>query len=129
MEDWNELPLVYKTGACVLGVLLLLVILSFMSRAQPVNTSVSELIRQASQLHEISKQDGNPAVALQHSTEALAYLSVCRRLASDSSILAHAKVSASELERIFKDRQAEAIRLISKMEASVTGILSGYATL
>ena len=129
MEEWNDLPIVYKTGACVLGVLVVLVILSFISRVPPVNTSVSELIRQASQLHEISKQDANPIIALQHSTEALAYLSICRRLASDSSILAHAKVSASDLERIFKDQQAASVRTLGKHEASVTGILSGYANL
>jgi hypothetical protein len=129
MEEWTDLPLVYKTSVCVLGVVVLLVILSFMSRATPVNTSVADLIRQASQLHEISKQDTNPAISLQHSTEALAFLSICRRLASDSSILAHAKVSPSELERIFRDQQADAMRKIGKVEASVTGILSGYSNL
>jgi hypothetical protein len=126
MED---IPLVYKAVAGVFAVLVILVILSFMGRPPPLNTTVQDLIREASQLHEISKQDNNAAISLQHATEALSYLSICRKLASDASILAHAKVSASDLERIFKDQQAGAIQKLGGGKESVSAILSGYVAL
>lgn len=125
----DEFPLAYKVAAAVVAILVILIILSFISRPHPLNTTVSELIREASQLHEISKQDSNPAIALQHSTNALSILSTCRKLASDASILAHAKISAADLERIFRDQQADAIQKIGKIGPSVTAVLSGYATL
>jgi hypothetical protein len=125
----EEIPLAYKVAAGVVGILVILIVLSFISRPHPPNTTVSELIREASQLHEISKQDSNPAIALQHSTHALALLSICRKLESDESILAHSKISASELERVFRDQQSEAIQKIGKFGASVTSVLSGYAAL
>lgn len=122
---FQKFPQFSKMGL-VLGVLFILIILSFISRPNPLNSSVQDLIREASQAHEISKQDSDPAVSLMHATEALAYLSTCRKLASDASIFHHAKVSASELEKIFKDRQADAIQKLGKIETSVAAILAGY---
>lgn len=123
------LPTAYKVAGAVIGILVILIVLSFISRPHAPNTTVAELVREASQLYEISKQDSNPAIALQHSTSALAFLSTCRKLASDASILAHAKISASELERIFKEQQADCIQKLGKIGPSVTGILAGYSNL
>lgn len=126
-ETWS---LQIKVALSILGVLLFISILSFIMRPNTLHIDLKDLIIEASQMYEISKQDSDPSISLQHSTAALTFLSVCRKLASDSSILEATKVNPSELERLFKIRQSEAISSLSKKEDStITSILAGYSSL
>jgi hypothetical protein len=134
MEDWSFLmpeswPIYVKIALGTITVIVILSLLSLLSKPHNINTDLKELVITAAQMYEFSKQDSDPAVSLQHSTMALAYLSVARRLASDASIQQATKIIPSDLEKIFREQQAQNISVLSHKEPTLSSLVAGYATL
>jgi hypothetical protein len=134
MEDWSfytpeNWPLYVKVSLGVVLVIVVLSLLSLLSKPHNIHTDTKELVMTAAQMYEFSKQDSDPAVSLQHSTMALAYLSVARRLASDASIQQATKIIPSDLEKIFREQQAKNISELSHKEPTLSSLVAGYASL
>lgn len=133
MEGTETFPFAAKVGAGVVVAVVLLVVLGFMSRPSSLRNDLKGMIMNAAQMHEISKQDSDPAIALMHASTAVAYLSIARNLASDASIHTATKIAPGELERIFKERQAELVSVLSpralSSEPSLSALAAGYAQL
>lgn len=134
MDDWSFLtpeswPIHIKIALGVLSVIVILSLLSLLSKPHHIHTDIKELVVTAAQMYEFSKQDSDAAVSLQHSTMALAYLSVARRLASDASIQQATKIVPSDLEKIFREQQAQNISNLSHKEPTLSSLVAGYSTL
>jgi hypothetical protein len=128
--DWSSAKTSVLVAVGCLGFFLILMLLSaLVSRSPEVQTSVKELVQVSAQLGETAHQDKDAALALQHSTQALAYLSVARRLASDDSIFAQVGVRCSELERELLDKQAASISRLGRRETTLTNVTAGYVNL
>lgn len=125
-ETW---PIYAKASLGIIATVIVLCILSYFSKPQHLHVDIKELVITAAQMYEFSKQDSDPLVALQHNTTAIAYLSIARRLASDSSIQQATKVIPSDLEKIFREQQAQVIASLSNKEATLTSLVAGYANL
>lgn len=119
----------WKIAAAVIACIVFLCAISLALRPSPYNANLKELVRQCAQLYEIAKQDQDAAVALQHSTEALSILLVCRRLAADAVIEAETKVKVSELGDAVAALQASCIAKLSLRDPTLTAIAAGYAQL
>ena len=91
--------------ACAMIVLVVLVTTSFLVRPTKLSVRVADLVTQATVLHQTALQDGDAIVSFQHSTEAIVYLQVARRLANDASILEEG-VDAEDLLRTFTKQHA-----------------------
>jgi len=135
MEEWTmwtpeTWPPAVKIALGVLASVCILCLLSFLSRPATLHADLRDLVSQAAQLHEVSKQDSDPLFALQHNTTALAYLSMARRFASDSAIQAAAKVVPSHLEHALQEQQSRILSLLnSGKDATLTSLLAGHTSL
>jgi hypothetical protein len=116
------------TLGCV-SILMLVCMLSYLSRPAALNAELRDLVRQAAQLHEQSLQDGDAALGLQHSTQALTYIGFARRLAADAVIEHQTSIKIQELEALVKKTQAGFVARISSREATISAIAAGYAKL
>lgn len=126
----DKWPTWVRVGGIALCVVIFLSVLSFLSRPASLQADLRDLVVHAAQHHEISKQDSDPVLALQHSTTALAFLSICRKLASDSSIQAATKVNPADLERMLRDQQSASISALHPhAEPTLTSLLAGFAKL
>ena len=119
----------WKISVAIIGVCLVLVALSMLSRPSPMTSSLKELIRQSAQLYETSRQDKDTALALQHSSEALAILSVARHLAADVAIEKASGIKVGELASAIASYQASCVAAISPREPSTASLAAGYAQL
>ena len=135
MEEWTSWspdawPTSVKIAIGVLATVGILCVLSFLARPASLHADLKDLVSQAAQLHEVSKQDSDPLFALQHNTTALAFLSMARRFASDSAIQAAAKVVPSHLDRELQDQQSRCLSLLNAgKDATLTSLLAGHTTL
>lgn len=120
-----ELKVLGGVVACIV----ILSIVSTMSQPVSIRADLKVLVQQAAQLCEMSRQDSDPMIALQHASEAVAYLHVARRLASDSSISQATQIDPQELEKVLLQRRAEAISTKFSGSANLTSIVAGYSTL
>jgi hypothetical protein len=66
---------------------------------------VSDLIQDSIRWSEVADQDTNPVIALIHSTYALAYLNVSRKLVCDTDIEKISNLHAGELHKDIKYKQ------------------------
>ena len=126
---WQELTTPWKTCVVVVGVLLVIVLLSMLARPTQYSSSLKELVRQSAQLYETAKQDKDPALALQHASEALAILSVARHLAADTAIEKASGVKVHELAGSIAGLQAACVASISPRDPTLTALAAGYANL
>ena len=94
-----------KVFSVAMLVLVLLIITSFLVRPQKLSLRVSDLVTQATVLHQTALQDSEPSMSFQHSTEAIVHLQIARRLASDASILEEGS-NPEDLLRTFTKQQA-----------------------
>jgi hypothetical protein len=135
MEEWTmwtpeTWPFALKVALGVFAAVGILCVLSFMSRPASLHADLRDLIVQAAQYHEVSKQDSDPIFALQHNTTALTFLSLARRFASDSAIQAAAKVVPSHLDSTLQEQQARCISALNNgKDATLTSLLAGHTTL
>lgn len=113
----------------MLGALLVLALVSTLSRPPALPLEVQELVHSAAQYHEMAKQDADPAIALQHSTQALVTLQLARRLASDDTLMHACHVKPKELESILLSTQAACIARVSPREPTLTSLAAGWAKL
>lgn len=119
----------WKIACVVLACLCLVSLASLMMRPQPYTSNLRELIRQSAQLYEIAKQDQDTALALQHSTEALSILLICRRLAADAVIESETRIKVGELSESLGNLQASCIAKLSPRNPSMEALAAGYASL
>lgn len=134
MENWSayspeQWPWTAKVAAGVIVAILILCVLSFLSRPATLHADLRELMMNAAQLHEVSKQDSDAALALQHNTSALAFLSMARRFASDASIQAASNVVPSDLDRALQKHQAACIAALSPRDPTLSSLLAEYSSL
>jgi hypothetical protein len=135
MEEWTmwtpeAWPASVKISLGVLATVCILCLLSFLARPATLHADLKDLVSQAAQLHEVSKQDSDPLFALQHNTTALAFLSMARRFASDASIQAAAKVVPAHLDRELQEQQSRCLSILnSGKDATLTSLLAGHTSL
>ena len=114
------------TVGCV-GILMIVCMLSFLSRPAALNAELRDLIQSAAQLHEQSLQDADLALGLQHSTQALTHIGFARRLAADAVIESNTNIKILELETVVRQTQANFVAKISSREATISAIAAGYS--
>lgn len=134
MDSWSAMnpeqwPWSVKVAAGVIVAILILCVLSFFSRPASLHADLRDLVVHAAQMHEVSKQDSDAALALQHNTTALAYLSMARRFASDSAIQSATNVLPADLERTLQKHQASCISTLTNRDPTLSSLLAGYSSL
>ena len=127
--NFNSIPMEYKVAIGAVFAIVVLSVLAYVSRPSTLSMDLREMVRHSAQLYEISRQDTDAAIALQHATQAVAYLSIARRLATDATIQKMCKVSPSDLERLLLERQAQCVSAITTREATLPSLVAGYAAL
>jgi nitrogen fixation/metabolism regulation signal transduction histidine kinase len=121
-------PALFAAGGVLIFFVALLLLSSTLGRdAEALN--VKDLVQTAAQLGETAVQDKDASLALQHSTQALTYLAVARRQASDESIFRHTTVRAAELERALLDVQAAAVGRLGNRAPTLLNVAAGYLNL
>lgn len=81
-----------KSGAIVLGALLVLIVLSKWTgsdsprHSRAVQKRIRRLFREAERLNAQCRQDSSPVMALMHSTTAVAYVDAARALSRDRDL-------------------------------------------
>jgi thiamine biosynthesis lipoprotein ApbE len=127
MEDiWNSVSSPIQITIICVGILLFLTCIALLSKPAPISIELKEIIQQAAQFHEKSLQDTDAAIALQHSTQALAYVAFARRLAADAVIEKSTNIKIKELESILIQTQAKHVSKLSSREATISAIAAGY---
>lgn len=116
-----------QIAALVLGALVVVALVSTLSRPPALPVEVQELVHSAAQFHEMAKQDSDPAIALQHSTQALVTLQLARRLASDDTLMHACHVRPKELEAILLSTQAACIGRVSPRDPTLTSLAAGWS--
>ena len=117
-----------KIAGFILLFVLALSILSLFNKPQYLGADIRSLIQESAQLCEFSKQDSDPMIALQHASEAFAFLQIARRFATDSAIYQSTGVSPTDLEKLLVQRRNDCVASV-KRPASLTSIASGYSKL
>ena len=114
---------------CILAGVFLLCLFGLLWKQPTLNLGIKDLVRHAAQMYELSVQDKDVAVSMNHATEALAYLSVTRHLVSDAQIEEATHVKPAELESILLKQQAKCVSKLSPRDPTLISLLSGTASL
>jgi hypothetical protein len=75
------------------------------------------LVRQATQLGQVSQQDADPAVALQHATQAMTYLEIALQLVDATTLQRGAEVDVHVLGDRLRKRQSSCLSSILRQTA------------
>ncbi len=101
-ETW---PSSVKVALGVLASVCILCLLSFLARPATLHADLRDMISQAAQLHEVSKQDSDPVFALQ-------------------------QVVPSHLEHALQEQQSRCLSVLNAgKDATLTSLLAGHTTL
>lgn len=98
---------------CILGVTAVCIFFILLQH-QTNPLQIKPLILHAKLCLDKSKQDTSPIFSLQHAAEGLAYIQVCRKLASDSKIQELTGTLPSTIEELFLEKISHVHSSLSK---------------
>lgn len=118
LVDWQKDPYVRVAAALVVGVGALSALARGLASGDRGYSASYErkaraLVRQATQLAHVAQQDTDPAVALQHATQATTYLEVALQLVDAATLQRGAEVDVHALAERLRRRQGSCLGAVT----------------
>jgi hypothetical protein len=105
LQDWNRNKIKLNAILCIAGVAALCILARAFSNTNNsfLPLTPTYLLQQSVLYLNLAKQDNDLITACTHSAQGITYLTLARRLASDSSLEKQSKINPSELEKVLND--------------------------